>query len=76
MLNECPCIDAVERGAGGSKVIYWYHRQFIETARKRYLTGDDVTAQQRKLVHANIAEYFLGTWQGGNPSYQFVWRPN
>ena len=46
-------------------MIYWYHRQFIETARERYLTGNDVTDEQKRVIHRNIAEYFMGTWQGG-----------
>jgi len=55
----------VERGSGGVEVIYWYHRQFIETARRRYLAGEHVTKEQRLLVHRNIAEYFMGRWQEG-----------
>ena len=50
----------VERGSDGARVSFWYHRQFIEVSRERYL-------QQQKLlkVHSNMAEYFQGTWSGG-----------
>ncbi|XP_019645210.1 PREDICTED: NACHT domain- and WD repeat-containing protein 1-like [Branchiostoma belcheri] len=51
----------VERGADGASVIFWYHRQFIETAKQRFLSSED---QSRKL-HSNLADYFLGSWAGG-----------
>ena len=51
----------VEREAYGANVIYWYHRQFIETARKRYLHDDDL----RRNLHVRCAEYFQGKWSAG-----------
>ena len=50
----------VERGSDDARVSFWYHRQFIEVSRERYL-------QQQELVkfHSNMAEYFQGTWSGG-----------
>ncbi|XP_066274641.1 NACHT domain- and WD repeat-containing protein 1-like isoform X1 [Branchiostoma lanceolatum] len=51
----------VERGADGASVIFWYHRQFIETAKQRFLSSEE---QCRKL-HSNLADYFLGSWAGG-----------
>ncbi len=51
----------VEREADGVSVIYWYHRQFIETARKRYLSDATV----KKALHKKCAEYFQGKWSGG-----------
>ena len=50
----------IDRGADGALVIYWYHRQFIEVARERYL---DV--EQAIGIHSNMSEYFLGKWSGG-----------
>ncbi|XP_032219851.2 uncharacterized protein LOC5519197 [Nematostella vectensis] len=50
----------IDRGADETRVIYWYHRQFIEIATERYL-GE----QQSIKLHANMAEYFLGTWSDG-----------
>ncbi|XP_052773919.1 uncharacterized protein LOC128212477 [Mya arenaria] len=47
----------VERQSGGKKVIGWYHRQFSEAARERYL-HDGI----RKKAHAAVAEYFQGIW--------------
>lgn len=50
----------IDRGADGARVIYWYHRQFIEVANERYL-GD----KQAVKIHSNMAEYFLGEWSDG-----------
>ena len=50
----------IERGADGTQVVFWYHRQFIEAARERYL-GEE----QAMKIHTNISEYFLGKWSGG-----------
>ena len=52
----------VERDAEGTRVIAWYHRQFIETARERYLSD----AAFEKSLHAICSEYFSGIWSGGN----------
>ncbi|XP_038054566.1 NACHT and WD repeat domain-containing protein 2-like [Patiria miniata] len=51
----------VDRDADGVTVMYWYHRQFIETARQRYLHD----ANLKKKLHKNCAEYFEGTWSDG-----------
>lgn len=50
----------IERGADGARVINWYHRQFIETARERYLG-----AEKEVEIHSNMSDYFLGKWSGG-----------
>ena len=50
----------VERGSDGARVSFWYHRQFIEVSRQRYLQQP-----QSSTVHSNIAEYFLGKWSDG-----------
>ena len=49
-----------ERGADGTQVVFWYHRQFIESARERYLADG-----QAIKIHINMSEYFLGKWSGG-----------
>ncbi|XP_038054567.1 NACHT domain- and WD repeat-containing protein 1-like [Patiria miniata] len=51
----------VDRDADGVTVMYWYHRQFIETARQRYLQD----ANLKKKLHKTCAEYFDGTWSDG-----------
>ena len=50
----------IERGADGTQVVFWYHRQFIEVARERYLTE-----KQANKIHSNMSDYFLGKWSGG-----------
>jgi len=50
----------IERGADGTQVVFWYHRQFIEAARERYLSEE-----QSMKIHTNMSEYFLGKWSGG-----------
>ncbi|XP_077984832.1 NACHT domain- and WD repeat-containing protein 1-like [Glandiceps talaboti] len=51
----------VDRGADGVRVISWYHRQFKEAAQQRYLPDQ----KTRQLLHANIADFFLGIWSDG-----------
>ena len=48
----------VERQADGKTVLAWYHRQFIETATKRYLS----TSSEAQTCHSNLASYFEGYW--------------
>ena len=50
----------IERGADGTQVVFWYHRQFIEAAQERYLKEE-----QAMKIHANMSEYFLGKWSEG-----------
>ena len=49
----------VSRGADAILVNTWYHRQFIETAKERYLKPEVA-----KVLHRTLAEYFLGIWSG------------
>lgn len=51
----------VDRGADGASVITWYHRQFIEAARVRYLSSDE----ERTFTHQALSNYFLGVWANG-----------
>lgn len=51
----------VDRGADGASVITWYHRQFIEAARDRYLSTD----KERQFTHRALSDYFLGLWADG-----------
>ena len=50
----------VYRGTSGILVNMWYHRQFIEVARERYLSPDN-----KKKYHTLLSEYFLGVWSHG-----------
>ena len=50
----------IERGADGTQVVFWYHRQFIKAAQARYLKDGKATK-----IHANMSDYFLGKWSDG-----------
>lgn len=52
-----------EREADGVSVLNWYHRQFKEAAKERYFKNQNLA----NYFHSSIAEYFMGTWGGGNP---------
>ena len=61
-LNDDLSNYIVQREANGIIVNWWYHRQFISVAQKRFLCVPD----HRKHIHGNLSDYFLGTW-GGKP---------
>ena len=50
----------IERGADDARVVYWYHRQFIEVATDRYLKV------KREEVHSKLADFFTGKWSSGS----------
>ena len=53
----------VERSADDIIVLFWYHRQFIEATRERYLKEAEFT----HMIHSNMVDFFLGKWGGGKP---------
>ena len=53
----------VDSEAGGLTVTNWNHRQFREAALARYLTQ----AKDQAYIHSLLADFFLGTYGGGNP---------
>lgn len=50
----------IKRGADGIPVLSWYHRQFTEAARTRYLSRGHAVN-----IHRAMGEYFNGTWSEG-----------
>ena len=50
----------VSRGSDGVLVNTWYHRQFFEVARDRYVRPDN-----KVKIHEVLADFFLGKWSGG-----------
>jgi len=52
--------NLVERQSNGKTVLAFYHRQFVEVARKRYLNED-----RKKNIHSALSLYFLGTYAEG-----------
>lgn len=62
-------IYLTEKGSDGVSTYSWYHRQFWETAEKRYLQSSfkrDVEPFVKK-AHTAIADYFEGKWENGKP---------
>ncbi|KAL3870807.1 hypothetical protein ACJMK2_038847 [Sinanodonta woodiana] len=53
----------VERDADGSRVFYWYHRQFKETAEEKYCSKQEVQV----LLHTGLADFFSGLWANDRP---------
>jgi hypothetical protein len=51
-------------GSGGL-MIRWYHRQFWEAAEDYFLRDTD----ERRLRHAQLAEFFSGAWAGRSKPY-------
>ena len=51
----------VEQQADGMTVLVWYHRQFNESAKSRYVQGENV----RDSLHFVLSEFFEGTWGNG-----------
>ncbi|EDV28763.1 uncharacterized protein TRIADDRAFT_19084, partial [Trichoplax adhaerens] len=58
----------VEREADGSQVIYWYHRQFTEVVRRRYLDNDRI----KKEIHSLCADYYIGKWANVNKPFEYT----
>jgi hypothetical protein len=54
-------IITVDRGTDGIRVMFWYHRQFIEAAQDRYLSGFKTTGR----LHSSLADFFSGIWANG-----------
>ncbi|KAL5016270.1 hypothetical protein ScPMuIL_005859 [Solemya velum] len=55
----------VDRGGDGARVMYWYHRQFIEAARSRYCKDPKIN----RMLHESLANFFSGTWSGQKKPY-------
>ena len=55
----------VEKEMEGSRVIYWYHRRFIEVAQTHYVTKLD------KSVFMNVIDFFNETWKHKPKPYKF-----
>ncbi|KAL4224823.1 hypothetical protein ACF0H5_015519 [Mactra antiquata] len=62
-------IYLAERGTDGVSAYNWYHRQFWETAEKRYMstTKDGKPNPFVKDAYEAIADYFGGKWTNGKP---------
>ena len=57
----------VDREADGSTVMAWYHRQFIDDAKRYFLRIDKDTTfgPQLQQIAQNMYHYFMGDWSNG-----------
>jgi len=63
-----------ERDSDGSLVVFWYHRQFWEAAKKRYLDNGEDPLFPAKSFHNHLSEYFQGIWAGRPKPFEFTPR--
>ena len=52
----------IQRESHGIIVYYWYHRQFKQVIRERYLANE---LRHKFYIHGILAHYFMGTFGGG-----------
>uniref|UniRef100_A0A1I8HEY0 NACHT domain-containing protein n=1 Tax=Macrostomum lignano TaxID=282301 RepID=A0A1I8HEY0_9PLAT len=57
----------VEREADNIRVVFWYHRQFIEVAQEYFLSDE----KTRRDIHSIMADYFLGLWSGRRKKFVY-----
>ena len=57
----------VNREADGTRVIFWYHRQFIEAAKAYFLKSEEHCT----YLHKIMAEYFCGEWHGKPKEFKY-----
>ncbi|WAR13694.1 NWD2-like protein [Mya arenaria] len=58
----------VDKEVDEVRSFFWYHRQFFETAKKRYLS-DKVYKQE---IHSLMADYYLGKWYGIKKPFRYT----
>ena len=51
----------IQRESNGTMVYSWFHAQFYNVAKRRYLSVE----KHRAYIHSGLAQYFLGTWGNG-----------
>lgn len=59
----------VEKETDETKVIYWYHRRFIEVANSFYISK--MNSSQREIVFGNVVDYFNETWKNKPKPYKY-----
>ena len=51
----------VEKEVRGTKVIYWYHRRFIEVSNSYYVSK--LNSDGRNSVFSNLVDFYNETWK-------------
>ena len=57
----------VTRLADDTTVTFWYHRQFIETAKERYLQNREDALQ----IHTTLSDYYEGRWYNREKPFKY-----
>ena len=58
----------VDKEVDEVRVFFWYHRQFIETAKKRYLSDATFKCE----IHSLMADYYLGKWYSVKKPFKYT----
>ena len=59
----------VEKELDGTRVIYWYHRRFIEVANSFYISK--MSSEVRSTVFTNVVDFFNETWKNKPKPYKY-----
>ncbi|RNA01612.1 NACHT and WD repeat domain-containing 2-like, partial [Brachionus plicatilis] len=59
----------VEKEVDDTRVIYWYHRRFIEVSNSFYVSG--LGEEERTSIFSNIVDFFNETWKNKPKPYKY-----
>jgi len=59
----------VEKEIDDTRVIYWYHRRFIEVANSYYISK--MNSVERETVFMNVVDFFNETWKNKPKPYKY-----
>jgi hypothetical protein len=62
----------VEKEADETRVIYWYHRRFIEVANEVYVSK--LGGEERESVFSNVIDFFNETWKDKPKPFKYNQR--
>ena len=58
----------VDKEVDEVRSFFWYHRQFYEVCKKRYLSDKNLQVQ----FHSDMADYYLGKWYGIKKPFKYT----
>ena len=58
----------VDKEVDEVRSFFWYHRQFFETAEKRYMSDEKF----KEEIHSLMADYYLGKWVGVEKPFKYT----
>jgi hypothetical protein len=59
----------VEKEINDTRVIYWYHRRFIEVANSFYISK--LNSAERETIFGNVFDFFNETWKHKPKPYKY-----